>query len=193
MKKVLIGCLGLVVVLVIAAVVAVFSLPSEFSVTREKTMAGTPDAAYAIASDLHDWPEWTFWSRAGDPTATWDFSGEAGTPGHSMKWKGDTWGEGEIVLTECIPGDVLKYELTFYEGGEGETSTGAIEFSPAGDGTKVVWMMEGEMSGVGKLFGLVIDAMIGPMFEVSLDGLEDELAKAPAEGAEGAEAPAEGE
>ena len=189
MKKFLIGCLGLVVVLVIAAVVAIALLPGEFAVTRERTMKGTPEAAYAIAGDLHDWPEWTFWSRAGDPTATWDFSGEPATPGHTMKWDGDTWGKGEIVFTECVPNEVLDYELTFYQGGEGETSTGSIRFTPAGDSTTVVWSMEGEMSGAGKLAGLFIDSIIGPMFETSLDGLEDQLAKA----GDGAAAPAEGE
>ncbi len=180
MKKFLIGCLGLVVVLVIAAVVAIITLPSEFSVSREKTVSGSPEAAYAIVGNLHDWPEWTFWSRAGDPTATWDFSGEAAQPGHTMKWQGETWGEGKIVFTECVPHEVLDYELTFYQGGDGETSTGSIRFTPSGDNTDVLWTMEGEMSGPGKLAGLFIDSLIGPMFETSLDGLERELKKADA-------------
>ena len=189
MKKFLIGCLGILVVLVIAAVVAIVAMPSEFSVTREKSVKGTPEAAYAIAGNLHDWPEWTFWSRAGDPTATWDFSGEAAQPGHTMKWKGDTWGEGKIALTECVPNEVLNYELTFYSGGEGETSTGSIRFDPAGESTNVVWTMEGELSGVGKLGGLFIDSVIGPMFELSLDGLDGQLTKA----GDGEAAPADGE
>jgi hypothetical protein len=176
MKKLLLGCTVLLGLLVLGLVAFAASLPSTFEVIRVQPVAATPSEAYAVAADLHGWPDWTFWSREGDPGATWDFSGEPGTVGHTMKWNGETWGEGQIVFTGCTPGERIDYELTFWEQGEAMTSSGSITFEAQGQTTQVGWSMSGELDGfVAKLMGLAMETMIGPMFETSLDGLADRL------------------
>lgn len=176
MKKLLL-ILGVGAILVLGALFAIVSgLPDSFSTSRSTEVDASPAEAYAVAADLHDWPEWTFWSRAGDPGATWDFSGEAGAVGHSMKWKGDVWGEGQIVFTGCTPGERLDYELTFWEDGEEMVSTGSIEFVPSSTGTGVTWTMSGQLEGlVARAMGPLMDGVIGPMFETSLEGLATRL------------------
>lgn len=75
MKKLLIGCLGLIVVLVLVVVGAIMMMDSTVVVERSKTVSGTPDEVYAVISDLHTWPDWTAWSKEADPDCTWDFQG----------------------------------------------------------------------------------------------------------------------
>ena len=96
--------------------------------------------------------------------------------GHSMKWKGDVWGEGQIVFTGCTPGERLDYELTFWEDGEEMVSTGSIEFVASSTGTAVTWTMSGQLEGlVARAMGPLMDGVIGPMFETSLEGLATRL------------------
>jgi uncharacterized protein YndB with AHSA1/START domain len=174
MKKVLFGCLGLVVVLVLVAVVSVMLMDGHVEVERTKQVSASPDEVYAVVSDLHTWPEWTAWSKEADPECTWDFEGEKGD-GASMAWDGPVHGEGKLTLKNCIAGELVEYDLAFMEGDEEMSTVGRIELSLAGDNTTVRWVMVAELEGVGKLLGPLMDSMVGVMFDEGLNGLKDKL------------------
>ena len=123
MKKLLFGCLGLIVVLILAAVIGIMSLPSTVVVERSRTVNATPEEVYAVVSDLHTWPDWTFWSKEADPDCTWDFQGETGD-GASMAWEGPIHGKGKLTLKNCVPGQQVEYDMVFIE--ESMASVGSM-------------------------------------------------------------------
>lgn len=174
MKKLLFGCLGLIVVLVLVAVGAVMTMDGHVEVERSKQISASPDEVYALVSDLHTWPDWTAWDKEGDPDCTWEFTGERGD-GASMDWDGPKHGQGKLTLKNCVAGERIEYDLAFLEGEEEMATVGRMELTPSGDGTTVRWVMVADLEGVGKLFGLVMDSMVGPMFDEGLDGLEEQL------------------
>jgi hypothetical protein len=89
-----------------------------------------------------------------------------------MSWKGDVHGVGKLEITDAVAGQTLAYKLTFDEDGEAMSSNGAMTFSASGEGTQVVWTMTGELDGVWKLMGPLMDGMVGEMFSVGLTGLD---------------------
>lgn len=181
MKKLLLGCLALIVVVILGAIGFVASMDSEFAVTRTATIHKTPDQVYSIVSDLHTWPDWTAWDRETDPTCVWTFEGPDAGEGASMSWKGDVHGEGSLTIGTCVPGKEINYTLTFQEEGGETVSHGKFTMIEAEDGTAAVWVMSGEMTGALKLLIPLMDTMVGPMFEVGLVGLEGVELTPPAE------------
>jgi len=172
MKKLLFGCLGLIVVLILAAVIGIMSLPSTVVVERSRTVNATPEEVYAVVSDLHTWPDWTFWSKEADPDCTWDFQGETGD-GASMAWEGPIHGKGKLTLKNCVPGQQVEYDMVFIE--ESMASVGSMTLAADGEGTTVTWTMSQDLEGAGKLLGLAMDGLIGPMFDQGLVGLDAHL------------------
>ena len=171
MKKLLIGCTGLIVVLIIAGVIAIMMLPSDYELERSKVISATPAEVYAVVGDLHSWPEWTAWSKEADPECIWNYNGKSGV-GAGVDWTGPVHGEGEMTITGLEENSKIEYALTFKEGEDEMVSNGRFELTPSGSGTSVRWVMFGELEGVGKLFGPVMDSMVGPDFEAGLNNLE---------------------
>jgi hypothetical protein len=174
MKKLLIGCLGLFFVLVLLAGGVVVLMDGHIEVERSAEVSATPSEVYAVVADLHTWPDWTYWSKAADPECTWDFNDQIGD-GASMAWEGPTHGKGKLVLKNCAPGKGVEYDLTFYAGEAEMPSLGRIELTPAGDKTRVRWVMISDLEGLGKLFLPFMDGQVGVMFESGLTGLKTRL------------------
>lgn len=176
MKKVLIGCFGLISLLVIATAAYLFMASPHYEVTRSNQVSGTPEEAYAVAANLHTWPDWTYWSREADPSCVWDWTGPESGEGATMSWKGDAHGEGRVTLTTCVPGQQVSYDLAFInEDGSELPSAATMTFKALGDKTEVVWTMSGEMSGIWKIMVPLMDGAVGPMFEQGLEGLDGQL------------------
>ena len=100
MKKVLSCCLGIVVLIVVLLFVGVQAMPTNYDISHTQVVSGSPDEVFAIASDLHTWPDWTYWSREADPSAVWDWSGAPGSVGSNMSWKGEKHLEGSLTLPQ---------------------------------------------------------------------------------------------
>ena len=172
MKKLLIGCLGLVAALVLAIGVVVMVIPGDYESERSLVVAASADEVFAVVSDLHTWPDWTVWGREMDPDCVWSYNDKVGV-GARTDWKGPILGGGYIVTTEVIDGSRFGYDLGFLDdqGAVEVESKGFFELAPAGEDTLVRWGMYGEMEGLNKLFGLLIDSAVGPEFEQGLANL----------------------
>ena len=171
MRKLIIGCTGLVAVLLIVGVVVLVSLPNEFEVERSKVVSASPGEAYAVILDLHTWPDWSAWDKETDPDCVWDYNDKSGV-GASVDWAGPVHGKGGILVTECVEAAKIEYELTILEGGDELKSKGIIEFTPSGDGTNIRWALHAEFEGLAKFFGLALDPLVGSSFQKGLDNLE---------------------
>jgi len=159
---------GIIALLIIIA----YLLPKTYKVERSITMKANPELIYSLTSDFTKWHLWVKWTKELDSTAVFELAGEPATVGASWKWTGKILGNGEMVLAEVIPGQLVKYDLAF-DGGKYK-SVGKIVIENQGDSTKVSWFDEGNLgyNPINRYFGLFMDRMMGPDFEKGLAKLK---------------------
>lgn len=147
------------------------ALSPEFKAVRSTTVAAPADKVYALIADPREWKRWTVWNQR-DPAMAITYSGPPAGPGAAWAWKSRTEGDGQMTFRSAEPGKRLGYELFFPD--FGTTSTGALELAADGNGTKVTWMMNGNMGSnpLMRWFALFGDRMVGPDFEAGLANLK---------------------
>ncbi len=172
MKK-LFGIL-LLLVIVLGFVVPQFFIPKAYAMDRGMDVNAAPAAAHATITNLPTWQEWSAWNKERDPSLEYTYSGTPGTVGHRMDWTSTKDGNGALELTSVAP-DRIEYTMEM----EGwDPSFGAFVLTPSGtSAVNIRWEMNGEMTGmpVKRYFGLMMDNLVGPMFEQGLQGLKTRL------------------
>lgn len=176
MKKLLIGCGGLIALIFVGLLVAFFTLDDTFRVERELEIKASPQAVYDTISDLKTWPEWSVWNKEADPGATWEFTGAESGDTATWTWSGEELGNGELILRDCKPGESIAYDMAFDDGDF--NFVGSMTITPSGEGSKVSWVNNGQLPGAMKLMGPFIDSLSGPMYEDGLQGLKERLESA---------------
>lgn len=170
-KKIL---LAIALILVALVVVSQF-LPSKYHVERSVVMAAQAEGIYPWINNLKKWPEWSPWTATKDPTLVNSYEGPDEGVGAVSKWDSKKWGDGSMKISEAEPGKSLKFDLAFDHGKYRSTAT--FTLAAAGEGTKVTWAMDGNVSRnpVDRFFSLLMDSMVGKDFE---EGLRNLRAKA---------------
>ena len=170
-KKVI---LAVLLIPVVVLIVSLF-LPSSYRVERSLEMQARPEALFAQVSALKKWTNWTAWTAAKYPDMEVSFSGPESGVGATYTWDGKSTGHGVLKLTRAEPARGIGYDLAFDHGKY--VSRGAIEYVPAGDGLKVTWSNEGDLgwNPISRIFGLLMDKMMGPDFEEGLRNLKQRL------------------
>ena len=166
--------LKVIALVVLAAVVLAigvgFALPSEYLVERSIVVNADRERIHALVGDLNRWPEWAPWQEA-DTTIRITYGDTTRGVGAHQSWRGDS-GSGELTVTSSSPESGIEYDLSF-DGGAW-LSVAALKYQPEGDATRVTWSMWGDAGGnlIGRYFGVMMDYMVGPMFEGGLDKLK---------------------
>ncbi|HET7773305.1 MAG TPA: SRPBCC family protein [Burkholderiaceae bacterium] len=164
------------IVIVIVALAAIlvgggYLLSPKFTVTRSTIIQAPPEAVYALVAAPKEWKRWSVWT-ARDPAMAIEYSGPESGAGAKWSWKSKSQGDGTMSFTAAEAPKRVAYDLYFPD--FGTTSTGELRFEPDGAGTKVTWVMNGDM-GNNPLFrwiGLNADSMVGKDFESGLAGLK---------------------
>lgn len=171
-KKILIGILAILVLLISGLSVYVVTQPAEFRVTRTAMINAPADAVFAQVNDLPAWQAWSPWAKR-DPNIKNTYSGPTSGAGASHAWAGNQEvGEGRMTILESRPGALVRLKLEFFKPFEG-TNTVDFTFQPRGNQTEVTWSMYGPNTLMGKIMSLFIDmdAMCGSDFEKGLESL----------------------
>lgn len=173
LKRIL-GALLLIVVLLVGIGAL---LSPKFTVSRSIDIAAPADKVYALVASPRQWTRWSVWNRR-DPAMHIDYSGPDSGVGATWAWKSASQGEGRMSFTAAEPGRRVAYDLYFPD--FGTTSTGDLSFVAQGAGTRVTWVMQGDMgrNPLYRWMALASDGMIGPDFEAGLKNLKD-LAEKP--------------
>lgn len=169
--KILKKALAAVVILIVLIAVVGLFLPKTYTVERSITIAAPPEAIHEYVGDLAKWDMWSPWKEE-DPTIVVTLGGKTSGTGATQSWVGDS-GSGSLTVTESSSIDGIEYDLLF-EGGAYE-SRGSIKYYPRpGGDTKVTWRMTGDMGGsvAGGYFALMMDAMVGRIFDKGLSNLK---------------------
>ncbi len=168
-KKLLLAFVALIVLLLLGGML----LPSEFSVERTITIAGSRDQIYQPVSTLRDWPKWTAWNPQNYPNMTYSYDGAESGVGAKSNWADPEGGNGTMEITSADPDIGIEYTLQF----DGfPPAFGTIKFEDGDDGKTTVRMKTtGNMGSdpMSRYFGLLMDGIMGPDFEKGLLGLKN--------------------
>lgn len=166
-----IGVVALVVIVALIGLIA--TRPSDFRVSRSRTVAAPADVVYGYVNDFHKWTEWSPWEKR-DPALKREYSGPPAGPGASYHWVGNNQvGEGRMTITESRPPQSVAIRLEFIKPWTA-TNTAQFEFTPTSSGTDVTWTMTGTKNFMAKAFGLLVDVdkLVGTDFDRGLENLD---------------------
>lgn len=168
LKKIVLAVLLIPIVLVLVS----FFLPSSYRVERSATIRAKPEAIFAQINTVKRWTEWTAWTTNKYPDMTMAFSGPEAGVGANYSWAGKSTGQGSLTLTQSEPGKGIGYNLNFENGKY--LSKGGITLAASGDSVTVTWFNGGDLgwNPISRIFGLLMDKMMGPDFEEGLRSLQ---------------------
>ena len=165
----------LIALAVLAAIVLLLAAfrPTDFRVVRSLTIAAPPAALFALVNDFREWRQWSPWEKV-DPNMQRAYDGPAAGTGARYSWVGNNQvGQGNMVITESHPAELIRIKITFLKPMAGVCD---IEFSfKAEDGrTLVTWSMGGCHNFMARVMGLFmnLDKMTGGYFEQGLADLK---------------------
>lgn len=167
MKKLLI----IVGILVVVFFLVGFLLPSEYSTYRSIEVNAPKEIVFNQVNNLQNWPKWSPW-QAADPSMKVTFGAKTEGAGASYSWTSEEMGNGSLEVEVSNPYQDIRNKLDFQQQG---LAYGVWSFEDASNGSvKVTWGIEGEATGpIDRYFVLMMDAMVGPMFEQGLQKLKE--------------------
>jgi Polyketide cyclase / dehydrase and lipid transport len=142
-------------------------LPSQYSVSRSIIIANDAASLTARLADLSTREAWVPWKQQ-EPNALFRSAGQAGIPGSTFSWSGKQIGEGTVTLVRVTGASEVETRIDFRKP-MAMVARDRFLLTPAGAGTRVEWRNEGTLAyPVGRLFGLVIDNVVGSDYEKGL-------------------------
>jgi len=158
---------GLVALFLVVAAV----LPSSYRVERAIEINRPAAVIYPLVANLPNWPKWDPFTEQ-EPAAKSTFTGEAGTVGSKWNWEGKVIGTGSLTVEEIVPNQSIRSKMVSVAP-QPWAATDNWKFEPTAAGTKVTWMIEGDLGyPVERVFGLFMESMLGPTFEKGLANLK---------------------
>ena len=154
--------------IVILVVVGLF-LPTSYTVERSIVIDAPSAQIHEYVGDLNNWDAWEPFGE-GDPTIIVTHGEKTKGVGATQSWVGES-GDGALTFTKDSSVEGIEYDLIFDQG----ISESAIKYSPLEDGeTEVTWTMSGDMGTpvIGGYFVLMMDSMVGGMFDKGLSNLK---------------------
>ncbi len=139
MKKILIGLLVVIVLIVVIG----FVLPTKYEIEERVTINAESAKVHELVGELRRWSEWSPWEAADDTIAT-TYGEKTTGVGASQTWTSDS-GDGELTLTACDPATGIAYDMAFILGETRAPATCAMKYVAAGEGTEVIWTMQGDI------------------------------------------------
>lgn len=164
----------LLIIVLLAAAIALgggLLLSPKFTVLRSVEINAPPSVVYPLVADPRAWQKWSVWNRR-DPSMQMSFSGEPMGAGAGWAWISESQGNGRMAFTAAEPNEKIVFNLFFDE--FNSVSSGTFLFEPIGNGTRVSWVMNGDMGGnpLMRWFALASDKMIGGDFAAGLANLK---------------------
>ncbi len=163
--------LSIAILLVLIGLVGMI-LPSSVHVERSAVFNTTPEKIWPHVSNFKSWEAWSPWF-AKDPDASFTYSGDAGTVGHTSTWSSEQKevGSGSQKIVEITPNERMVTALDF--GAQG-TATATFALVPDGGTTRVTWSLDSDFGKnfIGRYFGLMMDKMVGSDYEAGLAKLK---------------------
>lgn len=160
--------LAFMLLVILGLVAGSFFLPSSAEVERSVTINQSPEKVFSIVNNLSRFNEWSPWHGI-DPEIQYEMSGPSQGVGARMMWKSEdrNVGSGSQEIIESVTNEKVVVALDF---GQQGTAISEIYTQASGENTELTWKMISNAEGsiLGKYFNLILDSMVGPMYEEGL-------------------------
>lgn len=162
--------LALLIVLVLLAIVG-FLIPNNYEISRSIKINASKEKIHSYVGDLEKWPSWTPWNEA-DPSIKTVIGGKSTGLGASQSWTGKD-GDGRLEFVKYDEEKGIGYDL-FFMGDKNKCYAEMVYNDINDNSVEVEWNMVGSINipAIGGYFALMMDRMVGPMFEKGLENLK---------------------
>lgn len=163
--------LFLILLVIIIGSIIIAVQPSDFNVSRTKTINAPQAVLYNQINDLKKWPSWSPWLEK-EPDAKLTYGETTEGVGASYSWEGDILGNGSIKTIYSTQDSIAQH---IYFGEDTTPSTIYWKLSPENNQTNVTWGITGTSSFFEKayvLFNGGMDKIIGNDYERGLEKLD---------------------
>ena len=149
-----------------------FLLPRDFLVHRSINIDVPRQEVHATLINLEEWSYFMPWSDEQNKIQ-FDFGAIRKGIGATKSWSGEA-GEGSFTITDASITRGVTCEISF---AEAETpSVANFYYDDTPKGTMLQWSMRGKVEApLGGYMGLLMDGMLGPVFEQGLVKLKNRL------------------
>ena len=164
--------LAFTLVLVLGLVAGSFFLPSTSEIERSVTINQNTDKVFSVVNNITKFNEWSPWHNL-DPETRYELSGPDQGVGAKLIWNSEdkSVGSGSQEIIESVTNEKVVIAIDF---GQQGTAISEIYTKPKAQATEVVWKLISNSEGsiIGKYFNLMLDSMVGPMYEEGLNKLK---------------------
>jgi uncharacterized protein YndB with AHSA1/START domain len=159
-----------------AIATAPFALPGRAHVERTAVVPAPTAAVFDILSRSAGFDSINPF-RTSDPDLIVTFAGPADGVGASFNWTGKS-GSGSQTIVEAVPGERVVMQLDL--GAMGKPRQTFTLRRSNGGGTEVTWALDADLGAnpVHRVFGVFMDKMLGPQYELGLRKLSSVAAGA---------------
>ncbi|WP_345992234.1 SRPBCC family protein [Chryseobacterium sp. Chry.R1] len=170
--KTILKILGILIVLAILyAVFAMVAFSNKYHFERSVVINAPKEKVWEHVGSTKAFNIWNPFIKP-DKNIAISYSGTSGEVGDSYKWKGNNdVGEGVQTVTAVTPNEKITSKLHFIRPFEGEAVANFI-LTPEGNGTKVTWTMDDELSTMMKPMKPMMDSQMGKTFDQGLGELK---------------------
>lgn len=160
--------LAFMLLVILGLVAGSFFLPSTSEVERSVIIKQPPEKVFSIVNNISRFNEWSPWHDL-DPDTKYEYSGPQQGVGAKMTWNSEDQnvGSGSQEIIESIANKKVVIAIDF---GQQGTAISEVYTNPQEDMTKLTWKLISNAQGsiIGKYFNLLLDSMVGPMYEKGL-------------------------
>jgi hypothetical protein len=171
LKAAAVAIMGLLLVVMGLAAI----LPKTYSVKRQITIQSSADKVYPWLVDFRNFHDWQPW-RGQDPDAKYEIIGNPGQAGSTYSWSGKKVGTGQLKIVNTVTNKRVESYLVITEPQQ-MASSDILEINDKGaNEVEVIWINSGELNyPVGRLFGLILDKMLGADYDRGLQQLKSKV------------------
>ena len=171
--------LGVLLATLVVVVVGLF-LPRTYTVERSIVIAAPQATVHEFCEDLEQWPSWTPWFKS-DPDLEITLGSRTRGEGAQQSWHGKG-SNGRLTFTRADPEWGVSFDL-WLNGGSTRASCN-MRYAVVDSGVQVTWDMTGDagFNILDRFFGLMMNSVMGPMFDEGLARLKLLAEKAPGDG-----------
>ena len=153
---------------------AIAFLPGDVNVARSITIDASPEIVFGEIDDMRRWERWSPWAEL-DPDMDLSYMSIPRGKYAGYIWKSDKAqvGSGMLMVTESVPNRRVLADVTINRQGQ-QPMKAVFDFvcTEVDGGTEVTWTYGGNLQGIEKLFGKVMEYSLGLTFDRGLERLK---------------------
>ncbi|AKK71718.1 hypothetical protein HX13_03610 [Chryseobacterium sp. P1-3] len=168
--KTFLKIIGIIILLVVVyAVIAILFFSKDYHYEKSVVINAPKEKVWQHVGSLKAYNSWDPFSKEIKNFSV-TYSGEGDKVGDSYHWKGEG-SEGEQSVTEIVPNEKLGTQLHFIKPFDGKAKSNIV-LTPDGNGTKVTWMIDNELTTMMKPMKPMMDSNMDKMFGQGLEELK---------------------